>query len=237
MQIKGWIKPLLIPAATALLCLFATFRVSADQDYIGLRNGPSEAFPVVFEVTGDRELIPVMRRGSWLLVTDNRNQGWLHVDELYRVKSMPRDEMWKLVNDARPGALRIEFGLTSESAYSLGVQGALFGQDLYLRRTKAAEGYSSWSLLEAGLVNEFSRPADNIVFNWSAAVGVGNEEPGNRQWNEETDEQVIVGSGALEAIWMLERYFEIGARGSLAVTLDDAMIVRPAVSLIWRVRL
>ena len=237
MQTKGWFKPLLIQAVTLLLCLFATLRVSAEQDYIGLRNGPSDAFPIIFEVTGDRELHPIMRRGSWLLVTDNRNQGWIHVDELYRIQSMSRDEMWKLVNDARPGSLRIEFGVTSEYAYSIGVQGRLLQENLYLRRTKAAEGYNSWSLLEAGLIREFSRPADDIVFNWSAGIGLGNEELDNRQWNEETDEQVFVGTGALEAIWSLERYFEIGARGTVAVTLDDAMQVRPAVSLIWRLRL
>jgi len=212
-------------------------RASAEQVYIGLRNGPSEAFPVIYEVTPRRHLEVIYRRGSWVKATDGRSSGWLHVDDLHLLETFPRDELWKLVNDARPGRVRPEFVLSSLDAYAVGVVFPLFSQDLFARYTCGPEGETSWSLTEFGLLNDFARPVDDLVFSWSGALGYGKDQQGSRFWDSETDDPVWVGTAGAEAMWRVDRYFEIGVRGEVATTLNSEMTTHRSASLVWRVRL
>jgi len=236
MKFRGFFRPLTAVLATIVLACVAAPAALAEQDYIGLRSGPSDAYPVIFEVSDDRTLRPLVRRGSWLKMTDERNAGWLHVDELHRVRSMPADEMWMLINDARPGTTRVEFSLASQSSYALGVLGRVYGLDAYLRHTRNPEGYTSWSLTETGYVMKFSTPADTVRLQADVGLGVALQSDGNEYWGEDTDAVPVLTGGA-DVIWASGRYFEIGARGFVGVSLNEELNVRPGAALLWRIRI
>ena len=140
MQAIRLFSPLLTLLIATGITLGGVKPVAAEQVYIGLRNGPSEAFPVIYEVTPYRRLEVVARRGSWVKASDGRNSGWLHVDDLHLLETFPRDELWKLVNDARPGKNRLEVALSTASAYSLGWLFPVLGEYGSVRYTRAPEG-------------------------------------------------------------------------------------------------
>jgi hypothetical protein len=236
MQPRRLIK-ILLTLSSLLLAIMTTNTASAAQNYIGLRSGPAPAFPIVFEVTEFRELRPVSRRGSWLLVTDERNRGWIHVDDIHKIRSFPRDEMWKLINDARPGDTRLEFGLSSDEAYSFSVIGPVFSEKLYAAYTRGPEGLTSWSKLEAGVTREFGEIQDDIRLHWRAGLGYGMEGTDSTHWRLVDDEPVWLGAGGVEAVWQVERYFEIGLRGDVSVTLDADTTTHTTATLVWRIRI
>jgi len=209
----------------------------AGQTYIGLRSGPSPAFPVVYEVTEYRELDVIYRRGSWLYVTDSRSNGWIHLDDLHLLRKFPRDELWKLTNEARPGKSRLGFAMTTHSAYALELIGPVFSQDMYVRYTYGPESDTAWSMIDAGIHRKLAEPTDSLVFNWSLGASMGQDSDGSEHWRLDDDDPVWVGTGAVEAVWKTERYFEIGFRGDLAVTLDEDMTTYTTAALIWRMRL
>lgn len=231
------IMKLLLTLSFLFLSVMGTNHALAEQNYIGLRSGPAPAFPIVFEVTEYRELRPISRRGSWLLVTDERNSGWIHVDDIYKIRSFPRDEMWKLINDARPSETRLEFGLTTHKAYTLGIISPILSETFYARYTRGPESTTSWTMLDVGLTREFSQIQNDVRLNWRAGLGYGMEDEGSEHWSTLDDEPVWLGTGGVEAIWQVERYFEIGIRGDLSVTLDDDMITYTTAALVWRLRL
>lgn len=236
MQPRFLIK-ILLTISSLFLSMMITSNAFAAQNYIGLRSGPASAFPIVFEVTEYRELRPISRRGSWLLVTDERNSGWIHVDDIHKIRSFPRDEMWKLINDARPSDTRLEFGLTTHSAYTLSIVGPIFSEDWYATYTRGPESSTSWSMVDAGITREFGEVRDDIRLNWRAGLGFGMEDTDSKHWRLADDEPVWLGVGAVEAIWQVERYFEIGLRGDLSITLDADSTTYTTASLVWRLRI
>lgn len=236
MQSRHVIQNLLMMISMLVAMMLST-SAHADQNYIGLRSGPAPAFPIVFEVTEYRELKPVSRRGSWLLVTDDRNRGWIHVDDIHKIRSFPRDEMWKLINDARPSETRIEFGLTSNDAYLFSLITPFYSEVWYLKYTRGPEALASWTMIDAGLVREFGAINEDVRLNWRAGLGYGMEDTGSQHWRPLDDEPVALGTGAVEAIWQVERYFEVGLRGDLSVTLDSDIKTDAAATLVWRLRL
>lgn len=235
MIFRGFFRPLATVLAL-LPALFAVQNVAAEQDYIGLRSGPSPAFPVIFEVTGEREMRPLQRRGSWLKMTDERNEGWLHVDDLHRVRSLPADEMWALINQARPGNTRLEFGLVTQSAWSIGLLTPVYGLPLYFRHTRNPDGDQNWGLTEVGYIKRSRDNSGGVALNVDLGLGLASQTEGSNYWSDSSS-SVPVLSGGAEAAWSPERYFEIGVRGHIAVTLDSEPGIRPGASLIWRIRL
>ena len=99
-----------------MVFLLAASPAQAEQDYIPLRCGPSEAFPVIAEITPDLKVRAIKRRGSWFLLTDERKQGWLHADQLYRITSLGSDQQSLLMNISRPGKTRLEAEIFSPKA-------------------------------------------------------------------------------------------------------------------------
>ncbi|MEK9710945.1 MAG: hypothetical protein VW258_00110 [Thalassolituus sp.] len=223
--------------ALLLATLISIPAAFAGQTYIGLRSGPSPAFPVIYEVTEYRELDVIYRRGSWLYVTDSRSNGWIHLDDLHLLRKFPRDELWKLTNEARPGKSRLGFASTTHRAYAIELIGPVFSQDMYLRYTRGPEGDTAWTMLDVGIHRQFAEPTDSLAFNWSLGAGQGQDGAGSDHWSLDGDQPVWVGTGGFEAVWTTERYFEIGFRGDLAVTLDDDMTTYTTAALIWRMRL
>lgn len=236
MQAMRLFSPLLILLITTVITLGIAQPATAEQVYIGLRNGPSEAFPVIYEVTPYRRLDVVARRGSWVKATDGRNSGWLHVDDLHLLETFPRDELWKLVNDARPGKNRLEVALSTASAYSFGWLFPVLGEYGSVRYTRAPEGDSAWSMFDAGIITQFAEPADHITFSWNAFAGYAQSERGNTHWSD-TAEPVWVGGVGVESMWRVARYFDFGARGEISATLDSEMTTHRSVSIVWRLRL
>lgn len=236
MQAMRLFSPLLTLLIATGIILGVVKPVAADQVYIGLRNGPSEAFPVIYEVTPYRRLEVVARRGSWVKASDGRNSGWLHVDDLHLLETFPRDELWKLVNDARPGKNRLEVALSTASAYSLGWLFPVLGEYGSVRYTRAPEGGSAWSMFDAGIITQFAEPADHITFSWNAFAGYAQSERGNTHWSD-TAEPVWVGGVGVESMWRVARYFDFGARGEISATLDSEMTTHRSVSIVWRLRL
>jgi hypothetical protein len=236
MQAIRLFSPLLTLLIATGITLGVVKPVTAEQVYIGLRNGPSEAFPVIYEVTPYRRLEVVVRRGSWVKASDGRNSGWLHVDDLHLLETFPRDELWKLVNDARPGKNRLELTLSTASAYSVGWLFPVLGEYGSVRYTRAPEGDSAWSMFDAGIITQFAQPADYITFSWNAFAGYAQSERGNTHWSG-TAESVWVGGVGVESMWRVARYFDFGARGEVGTTLDSEMTTHRSVSLVWRLRL
>ncbi|WP_301387512.1 hypothetical protein [Thalassolituus sp. UBA2590] len=236
MQAIRLFSPLLTLLIATGITLGGVKPVAAEQVYIGLRNGPSEAFPVIYEVTPYRRLEVVARRGSWVKASDGRNSGWLHVDDLHLLETFPRDELWKLVNDARPGKNRLEVALSTASAYSLGWLFPVLGEYGSVRYTRAPEGGSAWSMFDAGIITQFAEPADHITFSWNAFAGYAQSERGNTHWSD-TAEPVWVGGVGVESMWRVARYFDFGARGEISATLDSEMTTHRSVSIVWRLRL
>ena len=236
MQAMRLFSPLLTLLIATGITLGGVKPVAAEQVYIGLRNGPSEAFPVIYEVTPYRRLEVVARRGSWVNASDGRNSGWLHVDDLHLLETFPRDELWKLVNDARPGKNRLEVALSTASAYSLGWLFPVLGEYGSVRYTRAPEGGSAWSMFDAGIITQFAEPADHITFSWNAFAGYAQSERGNTHWSD-TAEPVWVGGVGVESMWRVARYFDFGARGEISATLDSEMTTHRSVSIVWRLRL
>lgn len=236
MQAIRLFSPLLTLLVATGITLGGVKPVAAEQVYIGLRNGPSEAFPVIYEVTPYRRLEVVARRGSWVKASDGRNSGWLHVDDLHLLETFPRDELWKLVNDARPGKNRLEVALSTASAYSLGWLFPVLGEYGFVRYTRAPEGDSAWSMFDAGIITQFAEPADHITFSWNAFAGYAQSERGNTHWSD-TAEPVWVGGVGVESMWRVARYFDFGARGEISATLDSEMTTHRSVSIVWRLRL
>ena len=236
MQAIRLFSPLLTLLVATGITLGGVKPVAAEQVYIGLRNGPSEAFPVIYEVTPYRRLEVVARRGSWVKASDGRNSGWLHVDDLHLLETFPRDELWKLVNDARPGKNRLEVALSTASAYSLGWLFPVLGEYGSVRYTRAPEGGSAWSMFDAGIITQFAEPADHITFSWNAFAGYAQSERGNTHWSD-TAEPVWVGGVGVESMWRVARYFDFGARGEISATLDSEMTTHRSVSIVWRLRL
>lgn len=236
MQAIRLFSPLLTLLIATGITLGGVKPVAAEQVYIGLRNGPSEAFPVIYEVTPYRRLEVVARRGSWVNASDGRNSGWLHVDDLHLLETFPRDELWKLVNDARPGKNRLEVALSTASAYSLGWLFPVLGEYGSVRYTRAPEGDSAWSMFDAGIITQFAEPADHITFSWNAFAGYAQSERGNTHWSD-TAEPVWVGGVGIESMWRVARYFDFGARGEISATLDSEMTTHRSVSIVWRLRL
>ena len=236
MQAIRLFSPLLTLLIATGITLGGVKPVAAEQVYIGLRNGPSEAFPVIYEVTPYRRLEVVARRGSWVNASDGRNSGWLHVDDLHLLETFPRDELWKLVNDARPGKNRLEVALSTASAYSLGWLFPVLGEYGSVRYTRAPEGGSAWSMFDAGIITQFAEPADHITFSWNAFAGYAQSERGNTHWSD-TAEPVWVGGVGVESMWRVARYFDFGARGEISATLDSEMTTHRSVSIVWRLRL
>ncbi|KZY96565.1 MAG: hypothetical protein VX245_06525 [Pseudomonadota bacterium] len=236
MQAIRLFSPLLTLLIATGITLGGVKPVAAEQVYIGLRNGPSEAFPVIYEVTPYRRLEVVARRGSWVNASDGRNSGWLHVDDLHLLETFPRDELWKLVNDARPGKNRLEVALSTASAYSLGWLFPVLGEYGSVRYTRAPEGDSAWSMFDAGIITQFAEPADHITFSWNAFAGYAQSERGNTHWSD-TAEPVWVGGVGVESMWRVARYFDFGARGEISATLDSEMTTHRSVSIVWRLRL
>lgn len=204
--------------------------------YIELRSGPSNAFPVVYEVTSDRNLDVILRRGDWVKATDGRNSAWVHVNDLHLLETFPRDKLWKLVNETRPGPYRLEFSTSSLQSFSIGGLFPVFDQTLFARYSRAPKGEASWSLAQAGWLNEFARPTDELTFSWIGAIGYAQDQQGSEFWSSE-QEPIWTGILGIEAIWQADRYFELGARGEVATTLSNDMTTHRSVSLIWRLRL
>ncbi len=236
MQAIRLFSPLLTLLIATGITLGGVKPVAAEQVYIGLRNGPSEAFPVIYEVTPYRRLEVVARRGSWVKASDGRNSGWLHVDDLHLLETFPRDELWKLVNDARPGKNRLEVALSTASAYSLGWLFPVLGEYGSVRYTRAPEGGSAWSMFDAGIITQFAEPADHITFSWNAFACYAQSERGNTHCSD-TAEPVWVGGVGVESMWRVARYFDFGARGEISATLDSEMTTHRSVSIVWRLRL
>lgn len=218
------------------LNMLVVVTATAEQVYIGLRNGPSDAFPVIYEVTPYRQLDVILRRGDWVKATDGRSSGWLHVDDLHLLETFPRDTLWKLVNETRPGPYRLEFSTSSLQSFSVGGLFPVFDQSLFARYSRAPKGDTSWSLAQAGWLNEFARPTDELTFSWSGAIGYAQDQQGSEFWSSE-QEPVWTGILGVEAMWQADRYFELGARGEAATTLNNDMTTHRSVSLIWRLRL
>ncbi|HBS41938.1 MAG TPA: hypothetical protein DEA26_04600 [Oceanospirillales bacterium] len=220
-----------------MVFLLAASPAQAEQDYIPLRSGPSEAFPVIAEITPDLKVRAIKRRGSWFLLTDERKQGWLHADQLYRITSLGSDQQSLLMNISRPGKTRLEAGFSSENEVFAGVSAFFRDYRLYGRYTHASTGSSGWSLAEAGLIRTFARMGDSFSFNWSAGLGAGQDEDGNRHWHTEKDTIVPVASVSADAVWHAEQRFEIGVRTSWQLAITEERQNYPAVSLFWNLRL
>ncbi len=222
-----------------ILIVFLLFAspVHAEQDYIPLRSGPSEAFPVTAEITPDLQVRAIKRRGSWFLLTDERKQGWLHADQLYRITSLGNDQQSMLMNSSRPGKTRIEAGFSSEQEIFAGVSGYYRDYRLYGRFTHATVGESGWSLAEAGLTTTFARLSDRWSFNWSLGGGFGRDENGSQHWHSEKDTLIPVATASADAVWHPEQRFEIGLRTSFQLAITDERQNYPALSLFWNLRL
>ncbi|MEC8444263.1 MAG: SH3 domain-containing protein [Pseudomonadota bacterium] len=210
---------------------------ASAQTYIGLRSGPSSTFPVVYEVTEKRELDVIYRRGSWVKVTDGRSRGWLHVDDLHLLATFPRDEMWKLANDARPGRIKLGLAGYLEGAYSVGLHMPLADHYLQLRAARGPESDSAWSQLDVSLIMPLAQPTESLSVSWLITAGAGLEQQDNNRWRDLDDNPVWLLGGGVETSWHAERYFEVGARVEASVTADDDMTLQPLASVFWRIRL
>lgn len=234
MHFRGRNWPLL---QILFLCLLMSAPAQAEQDYIPLRSGPSEAFPVIAEITPDLEVRAIRRRGDWFLLTDERKQGWLPADQLYRITSLGSDQHSMLMNNSRPGKYRFEAGVGTESGVSAGVSGFFRDYQLYGRFTNASTGATGWTLIEAGYTETFARLGDRFSFNWAVGLGAGQDKDGGNHWHTEKDSMIPVAVTSADVVWHAEPRFAIGLRGSLQLALTEERRHYPVVSLFWNLRL
>ncbi|MDF1762677.1 MAG: hypothetical protein P1U57_04635 [Oleibacter sp.] len=212
----------------------------ASLDYIQLRSGPGLAYPITLEVPSERPLRALERRLEWYLMTDERNQGWIKASELYKLDTLPRDELWKLINDTHTGSNSISFIAGTDSVF-----GAEYGRpwrnsDVWAMLLRSPSGNNDWSSFHLGLKQQFTEFTDVLSVNWLAGAGFVYEGSGSDKWSSDNDGLFPSISLGLEASWKIAPTFELATRINSLMAVDNGFNdfnQRTHLALVWTIKI
>lgn len=182
-----------------LILLFCSVYAQADYGRIMLRKGPGSAFPVVFEVSAKHHLRALRTQGEWVLLADERKQGWAKSESLSPSSRVTESQLWHIKEQHQPSVWSLQGGVSSLQSYSLAISRPWRNYSLSTRFQRAASGDSSWQNLEFAAETDLKRFSSSVI-RGSVGIGAGFNEAGNSHWSE-TQEELTTAVGSLSFDW------------------------------------
>ncbi len=220
-----------------LQSLVAQFSL-ADDRRIQLRNGPGDAFSVVFEVSSDHGLKPIRLQGEWLLLGNERIQGWAHRSDISQSVHVSESQLWLIRQKPIVSQWNLQFGGSSQRAVNIALAYPVKKNTLALRAQRRAFGESAWQSLSLALETDLKRFGETQTLRAGAFVGVGVNEEGSSHWS---DDQTMLTTGlvGLNLDWHadLNKQLSMIMRLNTEQALSGNSANHNEVSLIWNLKI
>jgi len=209
----------------------------AEAEPLQLRLGPSDAYPVITDLPSDSHLIPLKRQLDWIYVSSDGYKGWISVDDLLLTPdALRRPEPLQFRDQSDENNPQLEVALSSESAFSVGVNFRHWDEDLTVRLSRAAVAPGNW--YSASFGKRFMLE-ESSSWSWDAYLGGGlsKSSGGSKRWNDDgKDATVPYVEASADLNWNFDYNVSVGGRVQVQQALSGNSANHGALALVWKIR-
>ena len=221
-----------------LLQLFCVQVSLAQNDRILLRNGPGSAFSVVFEVPANHDLKPIRLQGEWLLLGNERKQGWAHRSDIPQSSHVSESQLWLIQQDPVVSQWSLQLGGSSQNAVNVAITHPWKQRTLALRAQRRASGEAAWQSLSLALETDLKHFNQDHSVRAGASLGVGINEEGSSHWSDD-QKMLTTGLIGLNLDWhsQLNKQLSMIIRLSTEQSFSGNSANHNEASLIWNLKI
>lgn len=238
MQVLGNITKFTFRLVSVLLALCCSAQVFADGGRILLRQGPGDAFPVVSEIPSDHSMQVKRLRSGWVLLADDRKQGWADAEHLAPSRSISESQLWYITEQTTASVWSLSGGVSSQRAFNLALSRPWKDYSLALEFQRAASGRNGWQDLSLFAGTRLGRVSASSAFHGALGLGIGVNEEGNDHWsNKEEELTTAVASVAVDWQKKINPDFNFVLRVRSDKAFSGNQKNHNSVALMWKLRL